>query len=519
MVHCRLRVENCADHKAQDLSSESDGQAMSQSEPPQSDVPKIEEAYGQDLSHDGVGTPPSTPAGDTLSFRSGSNTSDKSGVGQTVRDAGAGKIRGPNGRYLPREEDELEPNNAKKLNKGVKSRASLRNMEKRESSAPSIVPEESRTAPAEDEDTVPSVRSPLPPVHSQKAEEKNGVDDGTSIDSTTDNLVPPTPDIATPHTVANEQEVETEEEKAPGAVSTPAYLLAAEADAIPSNLDKLPPSSRKSIKRKSEPTAPSGDRKRGKNGGIVGRPRKSEQHGDRALHQERFEQGDAVKETEDPPQMITRRTTRKSAAANLNASTPAKSPVEQPLATPKEPSGVPKNPKRSSAPVEDELMGGTEEHATATHEEDPKPTSKSNEPRATTSYTAESIPPPQVSVNNLLSIGLNRTSSPALDSQPSLRQPYKSPHQSAPSPPLLTSVAKKPTTNGTGSTHVPGHVEYFARITTANASTMDLPIEEDQIKNDEVKMIQKYANYNAAPDAVPVSYTQFRRIFAFAKKH
>jgi len=216
--------------------------------------------------------------------------------------------------------------------------------------------------------------------------------------------------------------------------------------------------------------------------------------------------------------MITRRTTRQFAAANLNASAPAKAPVEQTLATLKEPSEDSKAPKRSSASVEDELMGGTEEHATATHEENLMPTSKSNEIRATASSTTENTPAPQISGNHLLGIGVNRTSSPALYSQPSSRQSYQSPYQSAPSPPPLTSVANKPTTNGTGSTHAPGHVEYFARITTGNASTMDLPIGEDQIKNDEVKMIEEYAKYHTAPDAVPVSYTQFRQIFAFAKK-
>ena len=68
------------------------------------------------------------------------------------------------------------------------------------------------------------------------------------------------------------------------------------------------------------------------------------------------------------------------------------------------------------------------------------------------------------------------------------------------------------------SVNLPGQVEYFARITTGNGDSMDLPIEEDRLESDEVKMIKRYAKYNAGPSVGQVSYTQFRQIYAFAKQ-
>ncbi|KAI4693884.1 uncharacterized protein J4E84_002460 [Alternaria hordeiaustralica] len=513
------------------LASKSDSHAMSQTEPPPSGLPKTEEALGQTSPNDKSGAFLSNPIGGTVSRNISSNPSEDLQAESEVRDAGAGKVRGPNGRYLPKDDVEPETKKAKKPKKAVKPRTGLRNMKKQESPAPNTVGEKTETAPAEDEDLMADVQPPSPPVSSYEAEEMNGVEDVTSVNLASDIVVPSTTDLATSPTAVNEQEAEMEEEVASGSGSASAYLLAAAADPVPSNLDKLPPNSRKSIKRKSEPTATSGDRKRGKHGGIVGRPRKSEQQGSDTSDQAPVQQEDEnVTRTEDPPQMVTRRATRRSAAANLNASetnkpdatstanSPIKAPVDQPLSTSKKPSKSKRNPRKSSAPDEDEVMSGTEDRETASREETLKPTPIVREASSTPSYALGSVAPSQLPDNHFLSIGISRTSSPALHPQPSSHQPYQSPYQAVPPTPPPTVVAKTPLINGTTSTYPPGHVEYFARITTSNGSTMDLPIEESQIERKEMETIKRYAEYNAVPNAVPVLYPQFRQIWAFAKQ-
>jgi hypothetical protein len=460
-----------------------------------------------------------------------SSSSEHREVDPTVRDAGAGKVRGPNGRYLPKDDVMPEPKMTKKQGKGVKSRTNMINVKKQESSASSLVVDEPESAQAEDEDMVADVPSPSPPVPNQETTEQNGIENEIFAATEDDTILPSATDVVSRPTVASKQDLE-QEELASDSGPTPAYLLAAEADPVPSNLDKLPPSSRKSNKRKSEPSTSSGDRKRGKHGGIVGRPRKSEQRGGRQSHQEPVQkQGGNAAETEQEPQMITRRTTRRSAAANLNAPVssktaakpaakpPIKTLLSRPLQTPTELPKVQPQPGNYAAANEDEVMSEVEHYATATGDETIAPTPDASKAHATPSYTLEGMPSPQLSDNHLLSIGLNCTSSPALYPRPpSRQQPYQSPYQPVASPPPPAFVAKNTMTNGTGSLHPPGHVEYFARIVTGSGGIMDLPIGEDQIESDEVKMIKRYAKYNAAPSVVPVSYTQFRQIFAFAKQ-
>jgi hypothetical protein len=86
-------------------------------------------------------------------------------------------------------------------------------------------------------------------------------------------------------------------------------------------------------------------------------------------------------------------------------------------------------------------------------------------------------------------------------------------------PPAVQATQPTPViTNGAAPTgHAPGHVEYFARITTGSGM-MEVPIAPEQLNGDEEKMIRKYAEWNAQPNAVPVPYAQFRQIFSFAIK-
>ena len=529
MAHFRFCFLHHADKKALDFSSQPDGHTMSQTEPSPSGLPKAEEALSQTPPNGNSDALLSEPVGGSVTRHISSNPSEDVQAESAVRDAGAGKVRGPNGRYLPKDDVEPETKKAKKPKKAVKPRTGLRNMKKLESPTPSTVGEKPATVPAEDEDFMADAQPPSPPVSSHGAEEMNGVEDVNSVNPAFDIVASSTTDLAASPAAASEQEAEVEDEVASDSGSTPAYLLAAAADPVPSNLDKLPPKSRKSIKRKSDPTATFGDRKRGKHGGIVGRPRKSEQHGSHTSDQEPAqEQDEKVTETEDPPQMVTRRATRRSAAANLNApeiskpdatsmaKPPIKAPVKRSLSTSVKPSKSKRSSKGSSTPEEDEVMSGVEDHAAASHEETIKPTPIVREASATLSYGLGSVAPSQLPDNHFLSIGISRTSSPAL--QPSSHQPYQSPYQAVPPTPPPTVVAKTPLVNGTTSTYPPGHVEYFARITTSNGSTLDLPIEESQIERKEMETIKRYAEYNAVPNAVPVLYPQFRQIWAFAKQ-
>jgi hypothetical protein len=239
---------------------------------------------------------------------------------------------------------------------------------------------------------------------------------------------------------------------------TPAYL-AAEADPVPSNLDRLPPNSRRVSKRKSEPISHAAEpiKKR-----RVGRPKKSEQ----------LEQAE-TQSIEEVPQMTTRRTTRQSAAATVQE-TPKDMPEAQPTVVQarddkiEDDAAAEKEAEfhaRTSSPHdhEDVVMGEVEEDATVGQEEDttagqeadatatgsqeekearaPAPTgsaSKLRAPSATPSSItpAASTPPstkkiaPQISDDDLLNIGLRKTSSPT----PQRIAPYVSPYQPVPPP-------------------------------------------------------------------------------------
>jgi hypothetical protein len=246
--------------------------------------------------------------------------------------------------------------------------------------------------------------------------------------------------------------------------STPAYLLAAEADAVPSNLDRLPPNSR-TRKRNSEPITQTGPSKKRK----VGRPRKSEQLTTGESLQEQISPPKSV--VEEVPQMTTRRTTRRSAAAEAAQ----KTPKLQPEPAPREPAVVQK-------PVEDDediTMGGVEEYATSEDLQDtvspiaasvvkevktagqeeeahaPAPSaSKLRAPSTPNSRPSSATPatidrtPPKLSDDDLLNIGLQKTSSPA----PQRVSPYVSPYEPVP-PPNFTATAnmngQNAKTNGT----------------------------------------------------------------------
>lgn len=188
-------------------------------------------------------------------------------------------------------------------------------------------------------------------------------------------------DTTPPFTAANEAENQP----------TPAYLLAAEADAVPSNLDRLPPNSRKAIKRKIETNGQEGERKRGKYGGIVGRPRKSEQREAR-----KGVDGQGLKtEIEPSLQMTTRRGARRSAVSNSDAPQPAETTED---ATSKDSEQAKNQATVDDASInektvgkEDVAMSGTEGNTTTGHKDTSTPARASRKKGARPS--ADSRPP------------------------------------------------------------------------------------------------------------------------------
>jgi hypothetical protein len=125
-------------------------------------------------------------------------------------------------------------------------------------------------------------------------------------------------------------------------------------------LDRLPPGVLRKNKRKSEPIAQKGQSKRprGSRGGIIGRPRKSEQIGgasgqdaSEVAEETTVSDGHPKSVSVSPPRMSTRQIARKSVAATMPDASP-----EIPDAA-----GVPKQKQQTMTNGEDETIIGVEE--------------------------------------------------------------------------------------------------------------------------------------------------------------
>lgn len=225
-----------------------------------------------------------------------------------------------------------------------------------------------------------------------------------------------------------------------------------------SNLDRLPPHcARRANKRKSDSPKQQEPRKRARHGGPVGRPRKSERQASNS-------HPDAVKDTEEKdqslsqdtaeeevPQMVTRRTTHRSAASTLGSSTPASAGPKQRQDT------VVTNDVAMKAAIVGAIDG---EDTTAGHEASaPAPTTSAlkqslvaklkvgrfpaaveDKPKSAASTT---MPESQLSDTDLLAIGLSKTSSPARRSS---RKKLSTPKSAKMQPPVKSSD----TPNGSG---------------------------------------------------------------------
>lgn len=436
-----------------------------------------------------IETPSTSPS-------SHSKLNDDDSKTDPVRDAGGGKVRGPNGRYLSRDDDLSSLKKIKKP-RGKGGRPSLKSSDQNHA----MTMDESSDKPEElstgDVGVFVEVQTLSTPPPDQKIEEQNKDDAPATLGV-----------LDTKDGTENQVTSLTE--------STPAYLLAAEADPVLSNLDRLPPNSRRAIKRKSEPVVQEGERKRGRYGGIVGRPRKSEQR-----ENLQGAQGNNLPlvygehEADSLPQMTTRRSARQSAAANLDTSKadePTSEHDKKDLELlEKELTGGTSPSNESMTAVEDKTIRGIEEKDMATIQKNTstparkskKKGARSSAEPSTRKRTAKTPKP------DLLKMGLERTAPvPATALSTDMEKDGITPTSS--------DSAGFMTVNGSKKTYS-GHVELFARLTTGHG-VIEFPIPTDQLNSNEAKMVEKYAEWNAQPDAVPVPYDQFRQIFSFAKK-
>lgn len=356
--------------------------------------------------------------------------------------------------------------------------------------------------------------------------------------------------------------------------STSSYILAAEAEAVASNLDRLPPGLvRRPTKRKSE-EVPLDQRKRGRHGGVIGRPRKSETRSPGTIHdvnKDAEKKGHLlaheeaqVRDMEEEPQMVTRRTTRRSTTSNQNDSASEKPTDIQ------SPPNAPKKHSKSTGDKDVTMKDGNRidvnfEDTTVGHEfHVPSPSSiiptslpsiknasSSSGRLGQQSTISTEQSQPQRPETQTLSTGTRNADSPSANPKrkrkqramqtPTQAKAHKSKSTSkcliqrksihptnlyqahAPGAERndINTLAKSQNGATSGpaqiSTHDPGHVEYFARIHTF-VSTIDVPIAAEKIDDAEDKLIRKYAEWMAKEGGTDIPFKQFRSIFGFARE-
>jgi hypothetical protein len=323
---------------------------------------------------------------------------------------------------------------------------------------------------------------------------------------------------------------------------TLAYTLAAESDPVPSSLDKLPPNSFRKLKRKSEPTAQEGPRRK------RGRPRTDIKKSDEQSSATVTATGVVKAEA---PRMATRRTTRRSAVANLDQSAPAK-PVPSPPSTKKQTQNEDRedNTMVNADDEEEEAEAGQKLPSS------PPVVSKPPSPRVTRALASarseaqlqsasSKLKDVSVGTENAEPVGLDMTKMSSVPKQSGRKKPvvpgpgtvastppnvtFKTPARSVvdqavvtplQSTPLPTSPSLDGTTPGTSisdtsAVQVQGKVEYFARVHTATG-VVEVAVSTDDL-SDDVEIIQQYADW-AQKEGNTIAYQAFKSIFGFAKK-
>ena len=264
-------------------------------------------------------------------------------------------------------------------------------------------------------------------------------------------------------------------------------ILAAEAEAVPSNLDRLPPGFTHK-KRKSESSIQQGSlkRARGSRGGVLGRPRKSETLAGHSQLEagESVEVDQAPSQPDTPAKTPTRRSSRKSAASALESSTPWDPAADVLLngAEKKQPANNNNNNNNNnSATVNDANTASQgDRRTTGTFSGvDQKTKSTIKETVDGVSFTAPKKPP----------------SSQTLKTQ-------KAPN----------SVNRKKRVSFSPENQA-GNVEFFARISTG-AGTQEVLLSEEDLTS-EVDLVKRYAAWQNAGNA-DVTFEVFKNIVKFA---
>jgi hypothetical protein len=350
------------------------------------------------------------------------------------------------------------------------------------------------------------------------------------------------------------------------------YLLAADSDPVVSNLDKLPPYSRKP-KRKSEPAVQQWPRKRG-----PGRPRKSEQRRLAAEQEAQTGLTDELGETgaaaeEQPTQMRTRQSRRSAAAAKPDPPTPAASTstvptpreteqlvndqdetmvdgddkdttVGQEVATPAPRASKLATPlatrktKRSTAKAKSQAALVVDSKADAEDDEDAllelglDKTSGSSKRKA----PQEPIEQPQVEEaqkdfeNGLMEDVTTKSTAAAtgsLDAKPNgtsksapeqvATPAMKAPEKSAvaPSPEATNGTAPSALANGFIAPRMPENVEFIARVRTATGDVEECPVALDNLSDDLV-LVQRYAAW-MSDKKMQIPFEAFKSILGMAQ--
>ncbi|KAF2633314.1 hypothetical protein BU25DRAFT_3693 [Macroventuria anomochaeta] len=363
------------------------------------------------------------------------------------RDAGAGKMRGPHGRYV----NKSKPSPAAKKGLNIKwvkksrTRAALEGESEEEAS----LSDEGVQAPKTIHD-----------LASGPSSDGNGEDIQSSS-------LPPT-DVKINDTTFEDFPVSA--------------ILAAEAEAVPSNLDRLPPGLVHK-KRKSESNIQRGGTKRarGSRGGVLGRPRKSETLAERA----QLEAGGSVEVNQAPSQTEalakapTRRSSRKSVASAMESSTPW-DPADDVLLN----GSGQKQPAANNTDIavdDGDLLPNGDHRTTAI------PSSVDQKTKAAISETTR---------GTVFTIPTNIPASQALKTQKS----YASSKQKK-------RVSFSPEIQA-------DNLEFFARISTT-AGTQEVPLSEEDLTS-EVDLVKRYAAWQNAGNA-HVTFEVFKNIVKFAR--
>jgi hypothetical protein len=325
---------------------------------------------------------------------------------------------------------------------------------------------------------------------------------------------------------------------------------------VPSNLDRLPPNSLRKNKRKSQAKAHDSDppRKRG-------RPRLSEQ---RRVEAENKIQQDASAEqaaalekntvmNEETSKMVTRRSTRQSAAATVNTTSPVE-PTLQEL-TPDE-STMDERPKDTEFEEDETMVDVGDEETTACYQASPltstQAQAKPSSPTVARAKRHAAAETPTPSSKNTMtgmekvdpsSFGMSKTSSGTKRlkrSKPETLEPRQVPGAmtngtSKTAAEIVTEptdntretptpAAKRKLTNGTlpaplakdtAVLQSATKIEYFARIHTSTG-VQEIPVTLDDLVDD-IEIVQKYAEW-MENEGVQIPYKNFKSIFGFAKK-